>query len=113
MRPLMSRASGTLANRLLTDHLEMAGAGEAGVAAGSQILKVQERRMEEIADAIHRRIGQAAGVGTIAVSGDLDHVRVDIGARNPAGMPTAGVRCRLRLSRRVRSRPNTMPLLAT
>jgi ribosomal protein S3 len=40
-------------------------------------------RIEEIADAIHRRIGQAAGVATIAVSGDLDHVRVDIGAARP------------------------------
>ena len=72
-----------MANRLLADHIEMAGAGEAGVAAGSEIVPVQELRIEEIADAIHRRIPRAAGVATIAVSGDLDHVRVDIQAARP------------------------------
>jgi hypothetical protein len=72
-----------MVNRLLADHIEMAGAGEAGVAAGSQIRTVQELRIEEIAHAVHRRIGQAAGVATITVSGDLDHVRVDIGAARP------------------------------
>ena len=62
-----------MANRLLADHLELAGAGEAGVAAGpghietgraeqstttagSTILTVQELRIEEIVAAIHRRI---------------------------------------------------------
>jgi len=72
-----------MANRLLADHIEMAGAGEAGVAAGSQILPVQELRLEKIADAIHRHMGQAAGPSTIAVSGDLDHVRVAIGTDRP------------------------------
>jgi KH domain len=72
-----------MVSRLLADHIEMAGAGEAGVAAGSQIRTVQELRIEEIAHAVHRRIGQAAGVATITVSGDLDHVRVDIGAARP------------------------------
>ena len=72
-----------MANRLLADHIEMAGAGEAGVAAGSEIVPVQELRIEEIADAIHRLIPRAAGVATIAVSGDLDHVRVDIQAARP------------------------------
>ena len=72
-----------MANRLLADHIEMAGAGEAGVAAGSEIVLVQELRIEEIADAINRRIPRAAGVATIAVSGDLDHVRVDIQAGRP------------------------------
>jgi hypothetical protein len=62
---------------------ELAGAAEAGVAAGSQLLTVQELRIDEIADAIHRRIGQAAGPSTISVSGDLDHVRVDIGTDRP------------------------------
>ena len=72
-----------MANRLLADHIEMAGAGEAGVAAGSEILTVQDLRIDEIADAIHRRIPRAAGVATIAVSGDLDHVRVGIQAARP------------------------------
>jgi hypothetical protein len=72
-----------MANRLLADHLELAGAREAGVAAGSEILPSQEPRIEEIADAIHRLIPRAAGVATIAVSGDLDHVRVDIQAARP------------------------------
>jgi hypothetical protein len=72
-----------MASRLLAEHLEMAGAREASVAAGSQLLTVQELRIEESADAVHRRIGQAAGVATITVSGDVDHVQVDIGAARP------------------------------
>lgn len=72
-----------MANRLLADHIEMAGLEEAGVAAGSEILTVQELRIEEIGDLIHRRIGRAAGVSAIAVYGDLDHVRVDIHAARP------------------------------
>ncbi len=72
-----------MANRLLADHIELAGAGEAGVAAGSELLPSQELRIDDIADAIHRLIPRAAGVATIAVSGDLDHVRVDIQAARP------------------------------
>jgi cytidylate kinase len=72
-----------MANRILADHMEMAGAGEAGVAAGSEIVTVQDLRIEEIADAINRRIPRAAGVATIAVSGDLDHVEVAIQAAGP------------------------------
>jgi hypothetical protein len=72
-----------MANRLLAGHIEMAGAGEAGVAAGSEIVTVQDLRIDEIADAIHRRIPRAAGVATIAVSGDPDQVRVDIQAARP------------------------------
>jgi hypothetical protein len=72
-----------MANRLLTDHIEMAGAEEAGITAGSDILTVQELRIHEIGDAIHRRIPRAAGIATIAVWGDLDHVRVDIQAARP------------------------------
>jgi hypothetical protein len=72
-----------MANRLLADHIELAGAGEAGVAAGSQILTVQELRIDQIADAIHRRIPRAAGVATIAVSDDLDRVQVAIQAARP------------------------------
>jgi hypothetical protein len=72
-----------MAHRLLADHLELAGAQEAGVAAGSEVLTVQELRIEEIADAIHRRIPRAAGIATVAVSGDLDYVQVDIQAARP------------------------------
>ncbi|MGH3224674.1 MAG: KH domain-containing protein [Streptosporangiaceae bacterium] len=89
-----------MANRLLADHIELAGAGEAGVAAGpghiemggaeqttvtsgSELLMVQELRVEEIAAAIRRRIPPAAGIHSIGVGGDLDHVRVDIHAARP------------------------------
>ena len=89
-----------MANRLLADHIELAGAREAGVAAGpghietgraeqttaaagSTILTVQELRIEEIAAAIHRRIPAAAGIHAIGVGGDLDHVRVDVHAARP------------------------------
>jgi hypothetical protein len=72
-----------LASRLLADHLELAGVEAAGLAAGSEILTVQELRIEEISDLIRRRIGRAAGVSVIGVSGDLDHVRVDIHVARP------------------------------
>jgi hypothetical protein len=89
-----------MVNRLLAEHIELAGAGEAGVAAGpghietggteetrvaagSEILTVQELYIEEIVAAIHRRIPPAAGVHAIGVGGDLDHVRVDIRATRP------------------------------
>ena len=72
-----------MANRLLAGHIELAGVEGAGAAAGSEILTVQELRIDEIADAIHRRIPRAAGIATIAVWGDLDHVRVDIQAARP------------------------------
>ena len=73
-----------MANRLLADHIELAGIGEAGVAAGSELETVQDLLIDEIADAIHRRLPRAAGIGNMAVwSGDLDHVKVDIHARRP------------------------------
>ena len=72
-----------MANRLLADHIELAGAGEAGAAVGSELLPSQELRIDDIADAIHRLIPRAAGVATIAVSGDLDYVRVAIGTDRP------------------------------
>ncbi len=72
-----------MANRLLADHLEMAGAEEAGVAVGSEIVTVQDLPIEEIADVIDRRLGRAAGVSAVEVSGDLDHVQVDIQADRP------------------------------
>jgi KH domain len=72
-----------MANRLLADHLEMAGVADAGLAAGSEILTVQELRIEEIGELIRRRLGRAAGVSAVAVFGDLDHVRVEIHAARP------------------------------
>jgi hypothetical protein len=72
-----------MANRLLADHIELAGAADAGVAAGSEIVTVQDLRMDQIADAVNRRIPRAAGITTIAVWGDLDHVRVEIQADRP------------------------------
>jgi KH domain len=72
-----------MANRLLAAHLEMAGVADAALAAGSEILTVQELRIEEIGDLIRRRLGRAAGVSAIAVFGDLDHVRVEIHAARP------------------------------
>ena len=73
-----------LANRLLADHIELAGIGEAGIAAGSELETVQDLWIDEIADAIHRRIPRAAGIGNMAVwSGDLDRVKIDIHARRP------------------------------
>jgi hypothetical protein len=77
------RGQRDMANRLLADHIEMAGVEGAGVAVGSELLTVQELRIDEIADAIHRRIPRAAGIATVAVSGDLDHVQVDIQAARP------------------------------
>jgi hypothetical protein len=72
-----------MASRLLAEHIEMAGAGEAGVAAGSEIMTVQALRIEEIGEVVRRRIGRAAGVSAVAVGGDLDQVRVDIEAARP------------------------------
>jgi hypothetical protein len=73
-----------MAGRLLADHIELAGIGEARVAAGSELETVQDLWIDEIADAIHRRIPRAAGIGNMAVwSGDLDRVKIDIYARRP------------------------------
>ena len=77
------RGQREMANRLLADHIEMAGIEGAGVAAGSEILTVQDLRVDQIADAINRRIPRAAGVTTIAVWGELDHVRIEIQADRP------------------------------
>ena len=72
-----------MASRLLADHIEMAGSGEAGVAAGSEIMTVQALRIEEIGEVVRRRIGRAAGVSAVAVGGDLDQVRVNCHAARP------------------------------
>ena len=107
-----------LVNRLLADHIELAGAGEAGiaaspghieaaeaeqttVAAGSEILTLPERRIEEIAAAmiaaaIHKRIPPAAKIHSITVGGDLDHVRVDIRTTRPGTAPGSAEIDRLR-----------------
>jgi hypothetical protein len=77
------RGQRDMANRLLADHIEMTGIEEAGFAVGSELLTVQDLRIDQIADAIHRRISRAAGIATIAVSGDLDHVQVAIQAARP------------------------------
>ena len=61
----------------------MAGSEEAGVAAGSEILTVQQLRIEEIGELVRRRIGQAAGIASVSVGGDLDQVRVNIHAARP------------------------------
>jgi hypothetical protein len=80
-----------MTNRLLADHIELAGAGEAGVAAGpghietagaeqttvaagSEILTLPERRIEQIAAtmiaaSIHQRIPPAAQIHSITVGG--------------------------------------------
>jgi hypothetical protein len=73
-----------MAGRLLADHIELAGIGKAGIAAGSELETVQDLWIDEIAEIIHRRIPRAAGIGNMAVwSGDLDRVKVDIYARRP------------------------------
>jgi hypothetical protein len=72
-----------MASRLLADHIEMAGSGKAGVAAGSEIVTVQDLPVDQIADTVNRRIPRAAGITSIAVWGDLDHVRVEIQADRP------------------------------
>lgn len=72
-----------LANRLLADHIELAGIAEAEVAAGSGIVAVQDLDIAEIAEAVYQRIPRTAGIATIGVSGELGHVRVDIQTARP------------------------------
>ena len=50
-----------MANRLLAEHIEVAGFEEAGVAAGSEILTVQALRIEEIGDVVRLRIARRPG----------------------------------------------------
>jgi len=72
-----------MASRLLAEHIEVAGSGEAGAVAGSGITTVQALRVEEIGELVRRRIGRAAGVSAVDVGGDMDQVRVDIHAARP------------------------------
>ena len=107
-----------MTNRLLADHLERAGAGEAAaaagpghietagaeqttVAAGSEILTLPERPIEEIAAAmiaaaIHKQIPPAGTIQSISVGGDLDHVRVNIRTARPGTAPGSAEIGRLR-----------------
>jgi hypothetical protein len=72
------------------------------VAAGSEIVTLPERRIEEIAAAmmiaasIHQRIPPAAKFQSISVGGDLDHVLVDIRATRPGTAPGSAEIGRLR-----------------
>lgn len=75
-----------ISNRLLADHIEMAGLEEAEVVGGSQIMTVQALRIQEIGDAVRQRMGQAAGVSSVQVGGDLDQVWVEIKAARPGVM---------------------------
>jgi KH domain len=77
------RGQREMVNRLLADHIELAGVGEAEVAAGSEIVPVQDLRIDEIADAVHQRIPRTAGIATMGVSGDQGTVRVDIQTARP------------------------------
>jgi hypothetical protein len=72
-----------MASRLLADHIEIAGVEGVGVAVGSELVTGQDLRIDQIADAINRRIERAAGITTIAVWGDLDQVRVEVQADRP------------------------------
>jgi hypothetical protein len=107
-----------MANRLLADHIELAGSGEAGVAAGpghietagaeqstvaadSEIVTLPERRIEEIAAAmiaaaIHKQIPPAAKIHSITLGGDLDHILVDIRTTRPGTAPGSAEIGRLR-----------------
>ncbi|MGH3154890.1 MAG: KH domain-containing protein [Streptosporangiaceae bacterium] len=46
-------------------------------------MTVQDLRIDQIADAVHRRLPRAAGITTMAAWGDLDHVRIEIHAARP------------------------------
>lgn len=59
------------------------GADAIAAACAARTETVQDLWIDEIADVIHRRIPRAAGIAAMAVSGDLDHVKVDIHARRP------------------------------
>ena len=89
-----------MANRLLADHIELAGAGEAGVAAGPGHIETGGAEQTTAASGSRAPDGPgaadrgdrcrdtpadtaAAGIHAIGVGGDLDHVRVDVRAARP------------------------------
>lgn len=61
IRPLMSRASESWRTGRWPTTSSWPGSRRPGVAAGSELETVQDLWIEEIADAIHRRIPRAAG----------------------------------------------------
>jgi hypothetical protein len=79
-----------LANRLLAGHIEMAGPGEAPVAADSKIVTDQDLRAEAeaaedaaIRDAVQRCIERAVGLSAVEVGRAADQLRVSIRAARP------------------------------
>jgi hypothetical protein len=79
-----------MAGRLLADQIEMAGPGEARVAAGSKIVTDQELRAEAeaaedaaIRSAVQRVVERAVGVSAVDVGRAADRLRVDIRAARP------------------------------
>jgi ribosomal protein S3 len=79
-----------MAGRLLADQIEMAGSGEARVAAGSKIVTDQELRAEAeaaedaaIRGAVQRGIERAVGVSAVEVGRAADQLRVSIRAVRP------------------------------
>ena len=74
-----------MANRLLANHIEMAGSEEAGVAAGSEILTVQALRVEEIGELVRRRIGRASGPAAIACRSSARRRSASPRPRRPPG----------------------------
>jgi hypothetical protein len=79
-----------LAGRLLADQIEVAGSGEARVAAGSKIVTDQALRAEAeaaedaaIRGAVQRGIDRAVGVSAVEVGRAADRLRVNIRAARP------------------------------
>jgi hypothetical protein len=79
-----------MANRLLADHIEMAGARDAGLATDSQIMTGQELPAEAetaedaaIRGAVRQAVERAVGVSVVEISRDVGHLRVNIRAARP------------------------------
>jgi KH domain len=76
-----------MANRLLADHIEVAGLEEAQVAAGSKIvdLRVEAEAAEDTAihAAVQRGIDRAVGVSAVEVGRTAGQLRVSIRAVRP------------------------------
>jgi hypothetical protein len=77
------RGQRKMVNRLLAGHLELAGGGEAEVAAGSSIVQVQDLPIDEIADVVYGRVRRTAGVTGVGVSADQGVVQVNIRTARP------------------------------
>jgi hypothetical protein len=76
-----------MANRLLADHIEVAGPEEAQVAAGSRIvdLRVEAEAAEDTAirGAVQRGVDRAVGVSAVEVGRTAGQLRVSIRAARP------------------------------